>query len=63
MIQSLIVRPLGKLTTQNGGPEGFSKVRGACRIENLKYVSKSEFMGPSYGQESEKVHEHLNHEY
>ena len=32
----------------------FRKVRGACRIDNLKDLRKSEFMGPSCGPKPEK---------
>ena len=39
---------------KDGGPEGFRKVRGACRIQNLKDLSKSEFMEPSYGETQQK---------
>ena len=50
----LIVRRLVKFH-KIGGPEGFRKVMVAWGIQNLKDLSKSEFMGPSHGQKVEKV--------
>ena len=38
---------------RSGGFEWFREVRGACRIQNLKKLSKSEVMGPSYDQNTE----------
>ena len=44
-VYSFIVRAF--VVHENGGPELFRKLRGAARIQCLKYSPKSEFVWPS----------------
>ena len=50
-----------KVIDRYGGHERFRKVRGACWKQDLKNMSESEFVVPSYVQHTENVREYQTH--